>query len=698
MRQKHTIAILLTIVLSACGGDATISVGNDGALAMPSSDAGFFAMEVALIPDSPWVASPEVGTKTDIIAPVPDVAAPDLAVDYPVVPTDAAMVGLCPAPSGVAVTLSESNGVYTLSNGLITLTINAAGNLTQVAKGGKNLMASGDTLYVSENGGSSYYAIHAGIATVVQQGTDIAELSFQDTSGGLHDMDWDIHYVLRRGVSGFYYFLIAKVGTASHPDPATLGELRTVQRFDPALLPNGYNGERHGALPTTAQNAGFGSATQIQDSTWPLSQAPDPLPGVSSQAGPAGQSWNEGPVYSKYDWATYRTEDRVHGLYGNGYGVWLLSPSWEFYTGGPLKQELMVHHSNLILNMYHGGHFGSATTTASPASWAKIYGPNLVYVNAGADAQVITDAVVQAETERAQWPYCWMKNALFPPLAERGTVTGRLVEAHGQPVAGAMVTLAQDGNLMDQAYDYLFWAQADATGNFTVSAVRPGTYSIHVYPIGGSIIVDSANGEIVGKVTVKAGANNLGTVTWSPPYHANLLWAIGMSDQRSGEFRFSPTSAAGPDNTAARTGRMYGPDATHGVWTVPPANVTYTIGTSTSQTDWYFVQSVDGDWTVNFKLPTVPIGGAFLTIGVAGATRNPHLTVTSNGHQVLSHGFGTDASLYRSALQGGQFELLTAAIPAADLVAGKNSLVFNLNTKGTAGAGVFYDIVKLESD
>ena len=73
----------------------------------------------------------------------------------------------------------------------------------------------------------------------------------------------------------------------------------------------------------------------------------------------------------------------------------MLSPSWEFYTGGPLKQELMVQDSALVLNMYHGGHAGSAITTPSPAHWQKIYGPNLVYVNSGTDDVVVTDALAQ---------------------------------------------------------------------------------------------------------------------------------------------------------------------------------------------------------------------------------------------------------------------------------------------------------------
>jgi len=612
----------------------------------------------------------------------------------PSIPTSPA----CPMLAGADVTLTQSGTSFVLSNGLVKVTVNGSGQVTQVSKDGMNLMGSGDSLYVSESGGSSYYTIAASAHSVVRQSADLVELSFVDTSAAPHDMDWDVHYVVRRGVSGFYYFLVTKVGTSTHPDPATLSELRTVQRFDPAVLSNGYNGERHGALPTPAQNATFSSSTQIEDATYPLTAAPVPLPGASSLPGVTGQHYDEGPVFSKYDWATYRSEDLVHGLYGNGYGAWLLSPSFEFYTGGPLKQELMVHHENLILDMYHGGHFGSATTAASPAGWQKIYGPNLVYLNAGDDAAVIADALAQGATERAEWPYCWMNHALFPLAADRGTVTGTVREAHGRSVEGAMVVLAGPGPLLTQGYDYLFWSRADAGGHFVVPAVRRGSYAVHVYATQGDIVDDPDHGEIVTTVDVVSGQNELGTLTWSPPYHANPIFAIGVSDRRSGEFRFDPTAPPGNDNTAGHTGRMYGPDAAHGVWTVPPSTLTYMVGKSTPQTDWYFAQSADGTWIVDFQLSSVPPGGATLTLGLAGVARNAHLDVAVNGHQVMSQGFGNDQSLYRSALEGGSFSMLVADVPASALVTGQNAVTFALNTKGSAGGGIYYDIVKLEAE
>ncbi len=580
---------------------------------------------------------------------------------------------LCPTPQGGAVTLQQNGSGFTLDNGLLTLSINGAGSVTSLHKDGKSLMASGNTLYVSSGGGSSYRSISAGSRSVVRQSDDLVELSFVDAGG---DMNWDLHYLMLRGVSGFYYFLITDTqGKAA----TTLSELRTVQRFDPNVLANGYNGERHGALPSPSQASTFSSSSQIQDATYPL-------PGGATLP---GMPYSEGPVFTKYDWAAYRTEDAFHGLYGNGYGAWLISASFEYYTGGPLKQELMVHDSNLILNMYHGGHFGSATTQASPAGWRKLYGPNLVYVNSGSDDDVIADAAAQAAYEQQQWPYCFMQNDAYP--LQRGSVRGRIVEARGRSAAGAMVVLAEPGQLLDQGYGYIFWAQADADGAFHIRNVRPGSYALHVYATQGDIVDDPDNGEIVqSSVSVGEGDNELGTLTWSPPYHGATLWSIGVSDRTAGEFRVQ-------DASASQTGRMYGPATSSGVWELPPATLSYTVGSSDPAHDWYFAQSKNGTWSVQFQLASVPAGGAFLTLGIAGAARNPHLDVAVNGHSVLSHDFGNDQTLYRSALQGGRFEMLSASVAAADLQAGSNTLGLQLSSGG-GGAGIYYDIVKLEQD
>ena len=334
----------------------------------------------------------------------------------------------CTPPDGAAVTLSQTGSGYVLSNGLVTATIGSNGQVTQVVVFGTRLMAAGQTMEITEPvQPAGAYAMNASSATVVRESAELVELSFVDTSGSPHDMDWDLHYVMRRGIGGLYYFLVAEVGTATHPNPVTLSQLGMKHSLDPSVFVQGYNGERHGLLPTPTQ---LSAATAIQDVTYLLATAPTTLTGVSSLVPGAGQGYDEGPVYTVYDWATYRTEDLVHGLYGNNFGAWILSPSWEYYTGGPLKQELTLETATLW-NLYHSGHAGSGITTALPARWQKLFGPNLLYFNTGMDADVIADAQAHAGAEQKQWPYCWMNHPLYPLDSGRGQVTGTITEAYG---------------------------------------------------------------------------------------------------------------------------------------------------------------------------------------------------------------------------------------------------------------------------
>jgi rhamnogalacturonan endolyase len=622
--------------------------------------------------------------------------------------------GPCAVPSGPAVTLQQAGTTFTLSNGLLTMTIAGNGQVTALSKNGTALMASGQTMYLSDSESAAPgREINATTQTVVSQSPQQVELSFVDTSGA---MNWDLHYVMQAGLSGFYYYLIAD--TLGKP-PLLMPELRTVHSFDATILSNGFNAERRGQLPTPSMQATFLGSNQVQDDAWELPDAAT-LPGVP---GP------EGPVYTPYDWATYVAEDWTsgHGLYGGGFGVWLLTGSPEYVTGGPMKQEFMVQAGSLF-NYYNGGHFGSNVVTPSPANWRKVYGPSLLYVNTGTDLEVISDAASQSAVERAAWPYCWMNQAAYPTQAQRAVVDGTISVTQGRSAAGAMVVLADPSELYLQSYGYMYWTHADASGNFTISGVRPGTYAVHVYatqgditasvdptlptntgsaPDGGSDAgpdggLDASGGSvspaddsevIATNITVTSGMNHLGTLVWSPAYHPNLLWEIGTSDRSSGEFLVSGTTVA------SHALREYGPSATEGLWGIPPANLTYTVGTSSPAQDWYFAQSKTGTWNVVFGLDRAVTGNAYLTLSIASVSQNPRLSVSVNGTSIFNQTFGNDGTLYRSALTSGRYQLLTVVFPASYLTVGaaSNTMAFNLDSPGPA-TGIMYDLVKLETD
>lgn len=524
-----------------------------------------------------------------------------------------------------------------ISNGVYTIKFNSAGTGTSLVWKGQELIGGAKGFYSSINGGTGFTPTQLQVVTNTPDMVDIAYIS---TWG-------ELHYVARRGISGLYsYFVATGIGT--------VGEFRTLYRVDGNIFRNGYNGVRSGAFPTLSD---IQNSTKIQDETFRLPN---------------------GTVYSKYDWATYVAQDRLHGLYGtsNGknYGVWMISPSHEYINGGPMKQELMVHVESstgdgVLLNMLSASHFGTPSV-AIPSG--KIYGPWLVYFNDGNRI----DAQIRAILEEVQWPYSWLKNAHYP--FQRTTVTGVLHLADGRPAAGATVTLAQPGgDIYTQGADYIFSTQADARGRFVIPKVRPGTYSLYAFASGGRIgdITDQYEQD---NINVSGAFMNLRELTWNPPHYGRFLWQIGTADRKVSEFKLGNLP------------RQYG------LFTQVPANLTYTIGQSSPANDWYYAQTQAGTWTVNFNLAHTYTGTGHLTVALAGMSRTPTVQVGVNGTSLGAlPAFANDQTIYRDANQSGYYHLVPLTFPATLLKVGANTVTFQM-TSAPSGGGVMYDTIKLE--
>ncbi|HXM53927.1 MAG TPA: rhamnogalacturonan lyase B N-terminal domain-containing protein, partial [Candidatus Dormibacteraeota bacterium] len=341
----------------------------------------------------------------------------------------------------VQLQVSGMNAV--MSNGIYTISFNSAGTARSLRFDGRELIGPAKGFYSSVNGSQGFSPTELRVVTSTPEMADIAYVS-----------PWgELHYVTRSGVSGLYsYFLATGIGTVS--------EYRTLYRVDGGIFRNGFNAERTGTFPTLAD---IQAGTKLQDETFRL---------------------QDGTVYTKYDWATYVADDRVHGVFGDGLGVWVISASHEYFNGGPMKQELMVHVESstgdgVVLNMLAATHFGTPPVSIPSG---KLFGPWLVYFNDGS----IADAEARATQEEAAWPYAWLDNPQYP-LA-RTMVSGRILLADGRPAQHAVVTLAQPGgDLYAQDSGYLFSARADAFGRFTIPKVRPGTYSLYAFADAGRI-------------------------------------------------------------------------------------------------------------------------------------------------------------------------------------------------------------------
>ena len=101
-------------------------------------------------------------------------------------------------------------------------------------------------------------------------------------------------------------------------------------------------------------------------------------------------------------------------------------------------------------------------------------------------------------------------------------------------------------------------------------------------------------------------------------------------------------------------------------------------------------------WNILFTSNKIFKDSATLTIAVAGCARNPQLDIEVNGTTVSTLKMGNDASVYRSAIAGGYYQLKEIKFLAALLLQGNNKITLNMKV-AKHGAGIMYDAIKLEA-
>ena len=561
------------------------------------------------------------------------------------------------------VQIQEEPNIITLSNGIISITLNKKNaQLTSLKAGDKGELLGG--------GGRGYYDMTAGRVDlsgptfrIVRVTDDIAEVAFTKVIGGFTN---EVHYVLRKGEKGLHVFAIhhyAKGTITPFPE-----ESRFVLRVDPKIFTYAYTSEKkHGRFPLPAA---IKAAKAVMDATYRLL---------------------DGLLYSKYDWADFLFGHWGHGATGDGVGIWMLHGSMEYFIGGPTRQELMIHTTDttpVLLEMYTGNHFlGKATEREFPkeGGWSKLYGPTFIYVNEGKDGDaMLKDAKAQAAKLAGTWPYQWMKNDLYP--LERGQARGKLTLPSGAGAAEAVVFLTSPCKEWQlQFKDYLFAAQADKEGKFQIKNIRPGTYTLYAYAPG--IIGEYRQDNVT--VTAK-GEVDFGEIHWAPPRHGKTLWQVGTPDRLAAEFRH------GDEPRAYGLWDHYSKDF--------PEGVNFVIGKSKERTDWNFAQFPGSTWKVQFDMSEQLKGKATLTLAIAGASGNSSVTVLVNGTKVETLKYGNDSSVPRSANQAGLFRLSHSVFDAGMLRQGQNTVSLQMGGALFKSAGVndrptsaiMYDCVRLE--
>ncbi|QTF10887.1 rhamnogalacturonate lyase [Brenneria izadpanahii] len=552
--------------------------------------------------------------------------------------------GNCADVSPVSLTVSGMK--TTLDNGLVKVEFKEDGSAASIIKDGENIVSnlSGAARDPSKTRSAylDYYVKGVKDFTperveVISNSRDMAHVAYIDDKDGLLRLEY--HLIIRKGISGIYSYVVAE---NAGNENVTVSELRNVYRFDPARLDHLYNGIRQGQPLLYGQ---LEQLSKVQDETWRLPN---------------------GEVYSKYDFAGYMRSTPFWGVFGHGVGAWLIHASQEYFSGDALKQDLLVHQDAIILNYMTGAHFGTPDMVVQPG-WKKFYGPWLLYINQGDTRQMIDDAWSRSVTEKASWPYRWVDDARYP--AKRAQVEGRVLGK--QPVT-VVLSSSPDEPFDLQTRGYVFQGITDREGRFSIGNVSPGEYQLTVYANSGT------QPGVLAQQTVAVNGESRQLPDIALPEAGPVIWAIGQADRQAREFHF-------------------GNEARNYHWqNEVPANLTFDIGRSDYQRDWYYAQTKPGKWDIRFAMQ--PENKTyFLNISLAAASNGsmsnptaPELAVTVNGKTIQALKYDNDKAIYRGALQSGRYHL--ARVPITPNLLKKCNNIVSLELKG---GSFMYDVVTL---
>lgn len=516
-------------------------------------------------------------------------------------------------------------------------------------QGGTNVVSSSGVYfdYTSDKN----HALNPTKVEIVRQTEDYIEVVYSNLENSPSIQQG---FIMRKGVSGVYIYVV--IDGNSKSEHVSMREMRVCTRLASSFL-NGYvNDQIQGRIPSNSEmKIAEQSENKIADATYRMA---------------------DGSIYTKYDWAQYVEKDSVHGLMSDDTGVWNIACSHEWVNGGPMKQELTVHatsKSPISIQMLQGEHLG-ASSQIFKSGERKIYGPFLIYLNRGTHQQMLSDAKSMASQQQKEWPFNWFVHELFP--LNRTIVQGRINVTTGQSKEGIQVVLGEPGSdVYSQGKRYIYWGKTDEEGHFCIKDVRPGDYTLYAYATHGDITDEL----VLDNVHVGNEVCHLDVIDWNPSKHGELLWMIGENNRLSDGYALSdaPRSYLLPEKV--------------------PSNLTFTLGESNPQTDWYYAQTKKGTWAVRFRCDHAYMGQAYLTASLAAVTSQPTVQVILNGSVLDTWQWNTnDGAIYRSATQSGRHDLVSLCFDASKLRLGENLLEFNL-TNGNGRGGVMWDCIKLEA-
>ncbi|XP_019174845.1 PREDICTED: uncharacterized protein LOC109170266 [Ipomoea nil] len=632
-------------------------------------------------------------------------------------------------PSGVRLYIQDHHVV--MDNGIIQVTLSKPGgivtgiryngidNVLEIRNNESN-RGYWDVVWNAMDGGKAgiFEVIHATNFTVIKDEEEQVELSFSrpwDPSlrGKLVPLNIDKRFVLLRGSSGFYtYAIYEHVGSSEWP-AFSLGETRIAfklrkDKFHYMAVAD--NRQRLMPLPDD-RLPGRCHALAYQEAVLLVSPVNPEL---------------RGEVDDKYQYSCENKDNKVHGWISMNppVGFWQITPSDEFRSGGPVKQNLTSHVGPTTLAVFLGSHY--AGEELSPKfeqgeAWKKVFGPIFIYLNSTMNVEdaltLWNDAKQQMLVEVQSWPYNFPASEDFLSADQRGNVIGRLLVSDKyvcddvMPASGAYVGLAPPGDAgswQKECKGYQFWTRASGDGYFSINNVRPGDYNLYAWVPG--FIGDYRN---EAAITIASGCRiDVGEILYKPPRDGPTLWEIGIPDRSAAEFYIPDTNPKYLNKIFVNHPEKF---RQHGLWEryselYPNEDLVYTVGESDYSKDWFFAQVTrkkeDGTyqgttWQIKFKLDNVHQGGTYkLRMAIASSTlaelqvrvNNPN----TNRPLFTSRLFGRDNSIARLGIHG-LYWLFNVDIQGGLLTEGENTIYLTQPRNQSPFQGIMYDYIRLEA-
>ncbi|KAG6400414.1 hypothetical protein SASPL_137245 [Salvia splendens] len=525
---------------------------------------------------------------------------------------------------------------------------------------------------------------------VVVQNEEQVELSFTrkwDASMlGQHvPLSIDKRFIMLRGSSGFYSYAIYQrdeTMPAFYLNEARIALMLNIEKFVYMAMSDDRQRrlprpEDH--VPPRGRELAFPEAVLLVDPIEPEFK---------------------GEVDDKYQYSCENKDNKVHGLICTDptIGLWQISPSNEFRTGGPIKQDLTSHVNPTTLAMFVSTHYGGEDLVVKfgeGEEWKKVLGPVFIYLNSVPDytndstSFLWSDAKEQMKREVEKWPYSFPGSEDFLHVDQRGSVCGRLFAqdryiSEGKIAAkGAFVGLAppgKDGSFQKEAKGYQFWVNADEDGYFKITNIRPGVYNIYAW-IPGFIGDYRCDKDIV------VAPAEFYVPDPDPMYMNKLL--VNLPSHRFRQY-----------GLWQRYADLY-----------PNQDLVYTVGTSDYKKDWFYAQVTRkiGEsaykattWQIKFELDEIAESGKYtLWIALASATFSIlEVRVNKNGlgEALFSSGLiGSDNAITRHGIHGLYWQF-SVEIETSLFNKGDNNTIYLTQARNfSALHGVMYDYVRLEA-